>query len=219
MKNIKSDRWLYSPACRPPMRPFAIKFIFTTHEQQTLLKILKIFDKEKAFSFLFRVSTSIPHYARFKNNPFPKDAIEGNLNNLKKCRKALERILHGFNPDPQRNFDSIKPPIIEELPWVICVNNAEKAYPHIKAIEKTLEGVLTKNKRGRGTPQADQEGFVSEVAKLYKQFFGREPGRNKGTIFYKLITELFKILDIKQDGEYHDPLRAIQRAVRGRRTP
>lgn len=213
MKNTKSDRWVFSPACRPPMRPFAVKFIFTEDERRDLLEILKTFDRKSAFSFLFRVSTSIPHYARFKNNSFPKDAIEGHLNNLKQCRKTLERILHGFNPDPQRNFDSLRPPIVEELPFAVCVNNAGKAYPHIKAIEKTLEGVLTKNKRERRRPSADQDGFVYEVAKLYKQFFDQEPRKAKNGIFCRLINTLFDIISPKEDGKIHDKSKTVERAL------
>ena len=212
MENEESNRWVYTPG---PFT-FPLRFKFTAEETENLGNILKSFEPNKVKGFLFIVSTTpfIPLFAAFKSRTFPKDAIEGHLRNMRQCEKTLEKILMGFNPDPQRNFDSLRDSKIRlaESPWAVCFENAEKAKPHIKAIRETLQGLLDKNRRRRGRPQADAEGFVSEVAKLYKRFFGREPGTNRNTIFYNLIAELFNILNPNDNG--HDVSRAVHRALK-----
>ena len=212
MENIKSDRWVYSPTIH-----FPIQFKFTADETKELENILRSFDKDTRRKFLFFVSggSYIPLLVVFKTRTFPKDAIEGHLRSLRQCRKTLEKILRGFDPDPQRDMNSIRDPKIAmgESPWAVCCKNAEKALPHIRAIEKTLEGVLSKTKKRRGQPQADQDGFVYEVAKLYKTIFGREPSKAKNGIFSQLINSLFNIVFPKEDGSVHDKSKTVQSAV------
>lgn len=220
MEEIKSDRWILVPTDRFTL---PLMFKFTADEIKKVKKILRSFDSNSVQNFLFFLSgvQFIPLFAVFKMRTFPKDAIEGHLKSLRQCTKTIKKIIRGFDPDPQKNFDSTRDPKIRlgKSPWNICFENAMKALPHIETIEKTFEEILAKEKRRRGRPQADQEGFISEIAKLYKTFFGKEPSGNKGGIFWQLINTLFTILDPKENGNVYDMSRAIRRTVKGRRKP
>lgn len=218
MRNVESDRWAIASIGASPGFQFPLRFKFTKDETRDLETILRAFDKDKVRGFLSMISSLpfIPLFVLFKSVSSPKDAIEKYLLTLKQCGKLLEKILRGFNPDPQRNFDSTRDQRLyrAESPRDVCFEAAEKAYPHIKILEKTLQGVLAEVKNERGRPRADREGFISEVAKVYELYFHTKPHRSKGTIFYKLIAKLLDILDPKSKGHFHQPAAAIQRALK-----
>jgi hypothetical protein len=218
MENFKSDRWVVTSIGAAPGFELPLKFKFSKDETRELETILRSFDKDKVQNFLSRISLFpiIPLYVSFKSVSFPKNAIKKYLLTLKQCQKLLEEILRGFNPDPQRNFNSTRDQRLyrAETPREACFKAAGKAYPHIKILEKTLQELLNESKRGRGRIHTDPEGFVSEVAKLYELSFSEKPARSKGTIFYKLIAKLFDILDPKPKEYSHEPSGAIRRALK-----
>lgn len=215
MKGIDPSRWVIHSSPKTGLR-IPLQFKFTAYETKSLEKILRSFDPTDVKNFFFVSGLGyIPLFVVFKTRTFPKNAIKNHLRGLKQCRKTMEKILRGFDPDPQRNFPSLKDPRIRlgEAPWNICFENAEKALPHIRVIESTLAKLLEENKKGRGQPQADQEGFVEEVAKLYETIFHRKPSKAKNGIFCNLINELFGIIFPKEDHSDYDKSKTVERAL------
>jgi hypothetical protein len=192
-------------------------FGFTDEQEKELARVLKTFNKLKVIIFLRVLSVTITNYSLFlKFNPFPKRDIEVNiLPDLQQCEVTLGRILNGFKVIPLRDLDSFmtEAKMKEAAHFqIICMKAAQKALPQIRTIKKTLEELLAQNKRGRGRAQADQDGFVFQVAKLYRLFFNQEPSKAKNGIFCNLINELFKIL-FPKEGNVYDKSKTVERAL------
>jgi hypothetical protein len=196
-------------------------FKFSIDDLKALKTILKGFDDRKVRGFLNVVSLYAFIFFKFKKNSFPKVDIQKHfLPDLKQCSKTLERIMGGFSVDPQRDFKAwidrdVKDQILKgETVDILALKAAEKAYPHIKDLEKILKEVLAKSKKKRGErSRADQTGFVRELAKIYKIHLGKDPSKWKGGIFHNFISCLWGILFPRNSGEIQDVSRAVRAAI------
>lgn len=132
---------------------------------------------------------------------------------LKATVRDLKDMCHkSFNLIPQTHMnDTIEPGIKEWQKNIECSDTAYKAYgPLAKLLNivQSAKKVLNAEKPSQGRPQADSQGLVTEMAKIYMQYIGKPTGYENSS-FVEVVKIALNVLKLPAE----DPSRSVKRAL------
>lgn len=139
------------------------------------------------------------------------EKIEGDL---KATVRDLKTMYHkNFNLIPQTHMDhTIEPGIKEWQKNTECSNIAYIAYgPLAKLLDivQNAKKVLNAEKPSQGRPEADSQGLVTEMAKIFAKHIDK-PTTYKDGAFVEVVRIILETLNLPTK----DPSRAIRKAIK-----
>ena len=111
----------------------------------------------------------------------------------------------GSDPHPQdrrhsRNFDR----------YVETISNSAKASRiSLEELKSQIEKQLLEWENPPNRPEADSHSFYYDMARRYFQIFNEDPEDKKEGIFYQIVVEVLKILNLP----FADPSRKVDQAI------
>ncbi len=99
-----------------------------------------------------------------------------------------------------RNFDR----------YVETISNSAKASRiSLEELKSQIEKQLLEWENPPNRPEADSHSFYHDMARRYFQIFNEDPEDKKEGIFYQIVVEVLRILNLKSD----DPSRKVDQAI------